>query len=134
MTAKNKRPKYFPANIVEQAKVVAGGWEKNIQDVKLNGIMPRDIRDGLRSFRELEDRMGLINKELRDLKGKYQTAGRSLFEEIQKVRNGARAAFGLHDRRLADFGLNPNVKRGRPPKKNVVKQLGLDLSTEERDL
>ena len=82
----------------------------------------------------IEEELGRLKKRTNRLKSELSPAKRELFEAVQKVRNGARAAFGLHDKRLADFGLNPNIRRGRPPKKKFGKQLGLGLlETGEQD-
>jgi len=125
---KKNRPKYFPADVVEQAETVLAGWKKNRRFINVNGLSPADLDSALDEVKVLEENLESLNEEISELKEKLPMTKRGLFEFVQKIRNGARAAFGLHDPRLIEFGLDPNIRRGRPPKRKVGKQLGLDLS------
>ena len=130
----SNKPKYFPSDVVQQADEVIRGWRKNRKTVRVNGLSPDVLESELENIREIEEELGRLKKRTNRLKSELSPAKRELFEAVQKVRNGARAAFGLHDKRLADFGLNPNIRRGRPPKKKFGKQLGLGLlETGEQD-
>ena len=127
-TIERNRPKYFPSDVVKQAETALEGWKKNNQFVNVNGLSPADLDSALNDVKVLEENLDSLNEEIAELKEKLPITKRELFEFVQKVRNGARAAFGLHDTRLIEFGLDPNVRRGRPPKRNLGKQLGLELS------
>lgn len=130
MDEKHNKPKYFPADIIQQAEVVLKAWNKYKDLVPFTAMTPADFKSQLSKIKELEDKANDLQKKLDELREVIPGEKRELFEVLQKLRNSARAAFGLRDTRLAEFGLNPTARRGRPPKSRMGKQLGLELPKE----
>jgi len=127
MDEKHFKPKYFPIDLIEQAEIVLKAWVKYKDLIPLGGESPANFKSQLSKIKDLEEKVGNLQKQIDELREIIPSEKRELFEVIQKVRNSARAAFGLRDTRLAEFGLNPSARRGRPPKNKMGKQLGLEL-------
>jgi len=127
LAKRKKKPRYFPRDVVDQADLVLNSWKKHRNEVDVNGLSIQELETELCDVKKLDNKMFRLQREIKEMRKESLLVKRELYEKLQKVRNSARAAFGLNDVRLTQFGLKPGVKRGRPSKTKTGKQLPLEL-------
>jgi FtsZ-binding cell division protein ZapB len=132
MEEKHQRPKYFPTDVLKQAEIVFKGWEKYKDGISVSNLTIENLKVEIDEVKKAEKKLETLLAEIEKWKEELPNSKRELYELVQKVRNAARSSFGIRDPRLTELGLNPTAKRGRPPKRKAVKQLGLELSPDSK--